>query len=68
MRLWRKRDEPPGIWRGKPRIYARWKVDGTTFVLVTVNHSYDYHDNAGRIVLEYEARGRLPGITAEGEQ
>jgi Ni/Co efflux regulator RcnB len=36
-RWWRRfRDEPPGIWLGRPHIGARWHCDGETYVLVSV--------------------------------
>jgi len=51
VRLWRRRDEPPGIWRGTPVIGARWKAGDRKFVLVSISASYD------GITLEYEEEG-----------
>ena len=48
MRLWRRRDEPPGIWREAPIIGARWKAGGRKFVLVSISTRCD------GITLEYE--------------
>jgi hypothetical protein len=62
MRLWR-RDEPPGIWRGRPRIGAKWKAGGTTYVLVSVS------TDASRVVLEYQERSTYQArYTLEGPE
>jgi len=63
VRLWplRKRDEPPGIWRGRPRVGSRWRFGGITRVLVTYSVELsgsvrlEYMEEA-----EYRARYWLP--------
>jgi hypothetical protein len=68
VRLRRKRNEPPGIWHGEPRLYSRWRYRDRTYVLVTVSTSRSYEsDDSGTITLEYRAEaGRgLPALVRE---
>jgi hypothetical protein len=68
----RHRDEPPGVWHGQPRLYARWRVGGgwavggnQTYQLTSVMFDGD------RIHLEYQSKTSLaalhqmPGINPE---
>jgi hypothetical protein len=63
---WRK-GAPPGIWRGRPHLYARWRHEGHVYVLVTVDRTYDFRDRSGQIVLTYSHAGEQPeGTTISG--
>jgi hypothetical protein len=55
---------PPGVWAGKPRLNARWRVRGTTYRLYSIIGEAGI-SQAGRITLEYVAPlGLLPAESA----
>jgi len=56
MRRWfrRFRDEPPGVWLGRPHPGARWRHGGHVFTLTAVHYEVDTMSGQSVVTLRYE--------------